>query len=131
MLALAAAVIDLGSKGIGCDRRPDRFCCRLNELSTRHLDLRRALTEFLRDRVNVRHRPTHPFIRPSAPARAGPTNLRVASPAQRHNATRGGRTATVVESQAQACDRAAAFISFLCARTFCNDSGLVTSATER
>jgi hypothetical protein len=63
VLALAATVIDLGSKRVGCDRRPDRFCRSLNELSTRHLGLHRALTEFVRDRVNVRHRPTRSSVR--------------------------------------------------------------------
>jgi hypothetical protein len=130
VLTLTAPMIDLRSKRIGCDRRPDRFCSSLNQLRACHLDLHSPLRELMRDSVNICHRPT---VRHVAPARAGPTNLRAASPVRRHNATRGANADRVVEkpTQTQACARAAAFISFLCARTVCNDSGLVTSATER
>lgn len=57
MLTLTPPMIDLRSKRIGCDRRPDRFCSSLNELRARHLDLRRALVQLDCNRLNIRHKP--------------------------------------------------------------------------
>src|SRR5450755_202336 len=67
VLTLTSPMIDLRSKRIGCDRRPDRYCSSLNQLSARHLDLHSPLPELMRDSVNICHCPT---VRHVAPARA-------------------------------------------------------------
>jgi hypothetical protein len=53
VFAFSPAAIDLSPKSISCYRRPDGFSGSLYELVTCHLDLRRALAEFVRDRLNV------------------------------------------------------------------------------
>ncbi|HTC69662.1 MAG TPA: hypothetical protein VK662_08845 [Acidothermaceae bacterium] len=53
VLAFSPTASNLSSKRIGCYRRPDGFSSSLYELATSHLDLRRALTELVRDDLNI------------------------------------------------------------------------------
>jgi hypothetical protein len=95
VLTLTSPMIDLRSKRVGCDRRPDRFCSSLNERRARHLYLHGPLRELVCDRVNICHCP--PSV--VAPAEPAPTNLRAVSPLRRHHATGGGNAHRVVEKQ--------------------------------
>jgi len=47
VLAFSPTAIDSSPKRIGCYRRPDGFSSSLYELTTGHLNLRRALTELV------------------------------------------------------------------------------------
>jgi len=51
--ALAMSPIDLGSKGIGCDRTPDRDGSRVHELVTDEFDAGGSLLEFSRKTAEI------------------------------------------------------------------------------
>ncbi|MDQ1485868.1 MAG: hypothetical protein QOJ62_1561 [Actinomycetota bacterium] len=135
--AITTAACNLRSKGIGCDRRPDRCGCGLHEVGAGEVYLIGALLELTPDCVEMVGHPQTPFAA-DAGATTGVTNVRgigndmVGVAPARGYATSLWKTDSyepAVEGAAAAF--AAAFISRLCARTFCNDSGPVTSATER
>jgi hypothetical protein len=135
--AITTAASNLRSKGIGCDRRPDRCGCGLHEVRAGEVYLIGALFELTPDCVEMVGHPQTPFAA-DAGSITGVTNVRgirndmVGAAAARGYAASLWKTDSyepVVEGPEVAF--AAAFISRLCARTFCNDSGPVTSATER